>query len=473
MAFDLEKYLAELQNSSQGIPTQDPNTMLGATFDTTNAIRDSMQDYTDIPNIGPSKDIQFPQVPFDISQDLPITESAPPTSEARTTPPSSMPKKSSVEPALAVEGAVPHKSTDLIKNLYSAGLGDADLKQAQENANVIRLLSSLGGAGEKIATSFTKGQVKPDTSFYENLTKGAGQGVEDILTRRKALDSEVTSKSAHMKLKEEQDANDPTSEKSQAAKKMFMSQLPALSKMPEADRALLTYNDLKTFKDVAELREKIDARREESKIKSDYNNILRSAKIDEKEKDRLQKFGSEISRDKSSRGVLGRADLVIQRAENIKNIVNNPKATMPEMAEAAKALDSAIQQGASTQGGVKALWDPSWAGQISGTISRITNTQRAAGMEATRKLYKDMAERLQGQAIKHQEQRLNEIGKPYEMTSKNPEYIKAMKDTAMEENRSLSSMASASPDVAEYALKHNISVEEAQKIKDERQKGSK
>lgn len=97
---------------------------------------------------------------------------------------------------------------------YPQGLGDADLAAAQEQARNSRLYAGLGEAFSGLGRSIAGATAPQDNSFYRSMAEGAQQPVQDILTRRKAVQEEQNPVMKYMLAKATRDASDARQEKS-------------------------------------------------------------------------------------------------------------------------------------------------------------------------------------------------------------------------------------------------------------------
>lgn len=114
---------------------------------------------------------------------------------------------------------------------YGQGLDDASLKEAQKQADLIRLMGGLSNAGSTIGAAASRGTL-PAKQIGDELIKGADQGVKDISLRREAKDKESAREKMLMELDNEKLASDPSSNISKSLRDGLKIVMPGLN-IPE------------------------------------------------------------------------------------------------------------------------------------------------------------------------------------------------------------------------------------------------
>lgn len=290
----------------------------------------------------------------------------------------------------------PDYLSGLLKNMYGPGLQDSDLKAAQQARDNTNLVANLSKAGATIGGALAR--INPQTGVQDELIKNSGQGIQDIMDRRAAMNQNFDMGIKLADFKDKAAMNDAASPLSAAARAMLISAVPKYANDPNV--ANMSYNG------ITKLQPLIDTQLKAAAAKLEKERFL----ADKQEKtynQNEQKTQTMLNQVLGGRGAAGRAEIGGQQIDRIIALSNNKNATPQEFQILANDLDAAIKGGTGTTGGaakiVPATLESEWAKAKQFLTSNPTN----AGLDAFRERFKQIAVQMRQEMQKAKDFHIN------------------------------------------------------------------
>lgn len=258
----------------------------------------------------------------------------------------------------------------------NADLNDVAMKEAQESANNRRLAAGIGAGFETIARA--PSTIKPDTDFYNNLSKNADSGVKDIKDRQKAKTDKLKGDLDKLKLQEQSEDNDPNSPAAAQLRKAYGKAFKAFGldedTMANASPRMLNtyYEKMLSSANAAEMRKNI------AEINAEARRQANEDRKDKKVADKLVKFSEALDPNKARGGQLALSQQRYNQAENLQGLVNKSAAGMNldqrETEDFALGLAKMLSgSGASSRAQVEALVPKTMHGDYKKITEWLTN----------------------------------------------------------------------------------------------------
>lgn len=269
---------------------------------------------------------------------------------------------------------------------YPQGLGDEDIKAAQEQAADTRFYSGLGEAFSGLSHSIAGDTSPQDNSFYQNMAKGANQPVENILTRRKGLEGQQAYQHSQM-------LNDPNSMQAKMAQQVTAGRLGIGAR----DLNGMSVSDLADLEKMVAGKEGADVKKLLAEIKSQGATDARARGNDEKTNKRFSNFGEALDENKGRTGEFGRQAQFVNNSDRVLVLGqqfpdgNLPPAQMGELAQATAALVSGGSHGAEAT--VKRYVPHTFSGSAAGIEQWLSSDPKGAKQQGFAKLMFETANR--------------------------------------------------------------------------------
>ena len=375
------------------------------------------------------------------------------------------------------------------------GLGDTDIKNAQDTARLKSLITGIGEAGGNFAATAAGRNFDP--SFYTEQQKLANQPVQDIETRRNAMlnntkvvDNILSSQLAGLSLQQKQQANDPNSDISKTARGIIAMLHPGIENTQGFNN--LGAEDLKDFtQHILETKAKLDAaqaQRDTANAFRQSNVDAAQARIQNQQDQQNQQMQDKISKEvntlsQSSRNALGAAGRSLISADRASKILNQPTVTPPDLNSV--SLDIAnIISGSATVSGTQQQQYNTLKQQSDNLIQRLTANPQNVDAPALKQHLQDVISGMRKISSDVAQKNLAFVQASHPAFAKaNPTYFediaKGLSDQtaaptpATGTTPATSSQTGAySQDVMDYAKEHNITPDQANQIKQQRTAGA-
>ncbi len=255
---------------------------------------------------------------------------------------------------------------DLMNKLYG-GMGDADMKNAQAERNRLQTNALISKAGAQLGTAISRGtggNKDADTSIQDTLTKQAGQPVEDIETRRKAVTERLEGglKASDLVDREKlRDANSPVSE---AYRNMALTLNPKLASMP-------TFNQMNA-EGIKQLLPMVDLSIKAQVAKDNHDLMFLQKKQGDEAKakaDMSTKIATVLNR-----GAVAKAMDADRRVDNITSLINMypdlDKMPLNQVHALTDEITQIVTGGMSTEGKSAKLMSPTLASGFSNLMGK-------------------------------------------------------------------------------------------------------
>jgi len=196
----------------------------------------------------------------------------------------------SVAPMAAASPSLPVKKTperSPSNDPYGSELNDNALKEAQQQAKLMRLFGGLGNASSMIGAALSRGATQA-APIGKDLIENADQDSKNILQRREGKDKEVSRNKNLLELATEKEKSEPTSQVSMFGQEITK-KLAENTGIRIGDVSKLSYNQLK---EIIPGLERYDAALESQKMRKDtkaFNESLARERMDIKKEEKLDK----------------------------------------------------------------------------------------------------------------------------------------------------------------------------------------
>lgn len=408
---------------------------------------------------------------------------APPTaSKVPASVPNQAPAETSTQAATP-----PITGQDPIQTLMDKlGIGQqANDRLAQLQAQKQQMLQgqALLMGGDTIARAFARGrgaQMAPNTEYYNQMTARANAPIEAEMQRRAAVKDALNTGMTVYDLQDKQQADDPNSKPSQAAQKILLSTFPNLA--GTSDLKNMSYSTIKGLAPNIENVLTNQTRLEAAKERAEYMQMARQSSNDQKQTNNFNQTIQQLESQRSTNPAVGQAEkdlYAAQKAQTIQNLAPNGDLNQlnPQMSKLIQMEVAKIAKGGvSDREDLRALDPSTLQGKLSGVWQELSNNPTPANAGAFLKQYMDYARGIQKDAQKvitdHYGRVINS-----KMNQFTPEQKEYMKDNYMNRFGDANSGAKSNavgdyaPDVINYARAHNLTNEEALRIKNARTGG--
>lgn len=300
----------------------------------------------------------------------------------------------------------------VLDDAYGPELNDAALKQAlinkgnKEDSLDMNILA--GEAGNLYARNqgYT-GNFEEISPYTKNKLQHVGGDVEDIETRRKAMDQELKRQGETLDLSDKKQTSDPASDVSKAARDFAKSKLG----LNVGDNVSFTalkpiMDETRTFK---QFEDNIAARKEMSKDKSLDRQAMMEERSKQNEEKVLSKLTDNLKNDldpnKARGGNLAKSQAMINSAERVEGLLsqfpdgNVPTAQTHELASAVAGLVSGGGNGPQSQQQINAIVPHSMRGDAQRIAAWITNEPLGQQQQKFMKLLGETAAREKNIAL--------------------------------------------------------------------------
>lgn len=169
---------------------------------------------------------------------------------------------------------------------------DAQMVKAQEDAKErksgLGLAQFAAGMGQSLAGRDPLEAAKTFQGYRDNIDK---ETVGNLENRRKAQMDNLSGNSMLQKMQSDSDAKDPNSQQSLAFRKIIESKFPDVARSYGKDWATVTAADQDLIFKPLQLKEQIEARKEQARILSMDKSERQQERAEEKKRERMTPFG--------------------------------------------------------------------------------------------------------------------------------------------------------------------------------------
>lgn len=269
------------------------------------------------------------------------------------------------------------------------------LVQAQQQANAGQLAANLGRAGETISSGISRGAYKPDTAFYQDLSKQAQQPVANQLQKQAFAGTQTEQALKNYALADEKEKNDPNSGASNLARTVLLSSAKQAG-MNLGDVSKLSASTIeKTFPSVAKL---IDTQQNALTRKdiAEQNNLYRQSVLGTKQGQAQQKnFNTTAQALEQMRGspAVSQAEKDLyasQKANSLATMYGDPnKLSQSQVQLLAAEVGKIAAGGVSSDHALQGITPNTLAGRMSTYTTNLTNNPTPANAAAFVKQFQD------------------------------------------------------------------------------------
>jgi hypothetical protein len=153
---------------------------------------------------------------------------------------------------------------------------DQQIADAQEVANKRRLFANIGNAFNDIAHAGSNQKI--DSSYFENLSKNADSGVQDLATRQKMASDKVLQNVNKSKLQQLLEDNETSGPAADAVRSFYTPIAKRLGINPEVLKGLSPRQQKEYIEKPAEFQDRELTRQAQAKQSKDYKDIMMGRK---------------------------------------------------------------------------------------------------------------------------------------------------------------------------------------------------
>lgn len=170
----------------------------------------------------------------------------------------------------------------MVEDLYGKDLNDAALKEAQEQANLFRLIGGLANASSTIGAGISRGAVEAK-EVGKDIIANADTGVKDIQARREGKDKELSRRKTLAEMSDTDAMRDPNSPISKSIRQGMTEMFPKI-KLPDNVSAKSLHDMGINYSTLIASKERADAQREAARERALTRELAANSKREEKEK---------------------------------------------------------------------------------------------------------------------------------------------------------------------------------------------